>query len=100
MNLTTDKLRSMVKKWQTLIEANVDAKTTDGYTLRVFCLGFTKKQDNSHKKTCYAQAAQVRNIRKKMCDIITKEVNSDDLKGVVNNLIPVPVPADVTGVFQ
>merc|ERR1711884_581758 len=43
MNLTTDKLRSMVKKWQTLIEAHVDAKTTDGYLLRVFCIGFTQK---------------------------------------------------------
>jgi len=100
MNLTTDKLRSMVKKWQTLIEANVDAKTTDGYTLRVFCLGFTKKQDNSHKKTCYAQAAQVRNIRKKMCDIITKEVNSDDLKGVVNKLIPDSIASDIAKACQ
>ena len=26
MSLTTDKLRSMVKKWQTLIEGNIDAK--------------------------------------------------------------------------
>nr|CCD22031.1 40S ribosomal protein S3A [Cupiennius salei] len=43
MDLTTDKLRSMVKKWQTLIEANVDVKTTDGYLLRMFCIGFTKK---------------------------------------------------------
>merc|ERR1712183_341976 len=64
MGLTTDKLRSMVKKWQTLIEGNVDVKTTDGYTLRLFCIGFTRKQDMSTKKTCYAQAQQVRNIRK------------------------------------
>merc|ERR1712226_1307390 len=56
MGLTTDKLRSMVKKWQTLIEANCDVKTTDGYTLRLFCIGFTRKQEMSTKKTAYAQA--------------------------------------------
>lgn len=60
MNLTTDKLRSMVKKWQTLIEAHADVKTTDGYLLRCFCLGFTQKQPYQSKKTCYAQTQQVR----------------------------------------
>merc|ERR1711973_600446 len=68
--LTTDKLRSMVKKWQTLIEGNVDVKTTDGYMLRLFCIGFTTKLDRSTKKTCYAQSSQIKNIRKKMVDII------------------------------
>merc|ERR1711915_643628 len=33
------------KNWQTLIEGNIDVKTTDGYMLRVFCIGFTRKQD-------------------------------------------------------
>merc|ERR1711972_446127 len=80
MSLTTDKLRSMVKKWQTLIEGNIDVKTTDGYMLRVFCIGFTRKQDLSTKKTCYAQSAQVKNIRKKMVDIIQREVGTTDLK--------------------
>ncbi len=59
MNLTTDKLRSMVKKWQTLIEANIDVKTTDGFLLRMFCIGFTKKRPNQIKKTCYAQHTKV-----------------------------------------
>ena len=62
MNLTTDKLRSMVKKWQTLIEAFADVKTTDGFLLRVFCIGFTQKQTSPGsqqiKKTCYAKAQQ------------------------------------------
>ncbi|KAG8212641.1 hypothetical protein J437_LFUL018772 [Ladona fulva] len=58
MDLTTDKLRSVVKKWQTLIEANVDVKTTDGYLLRVFCIGFTLKDPMSQRKTCYAQHTQ------------------------------------------
>jgi len=97
MNLTTDKLRSMVKKWQTLIEANVDVKTTDGYLLRLFCIGYTcKPPDNqSKKKTCYAQHAQVKAIRKKMVDIISKEVTSNDMKEVVNKLIPDSIATDI-----
>merc|ERR1711872_1188613 len=77
MNLTTDKTRSMVKKWQSMIEARVDVKTSDAYTLRLSCVGFTKKRQN-----------QVKNIRRKMLDIITKEVGSPDLKETVNKLIP------------
>jgi ribosomal protein S3AE len=55
--------RSMVKKWQTLIECHVDVKTTDGYLLRVFCIGFTAKDSSSHRKTCYAQTSQIKTIR-------------------------------------
>merc|ERR1712029_915016 len=100
MNLTTDKLRSMVKKWQTLIEGNVDVKTTDGYMLRVFCIGFTRKQDMSTKKTCYAQSAQVKNIRKKMVDIIQREVGTTALKEVVNKLIPDSIARDIEKACQ
>ena len=60
MDLTTDKLRSLVRKWQTLIEATVDVKTTDGYFLRLFCISFTKKRPGQVKKTAYAQSSQVR----------------------------------------
>merc|ERR1712210_419455 len=100
MNLTTDKLRSMVKKWQTLIEGNVDVKTTDGYMLRLFCIGFTRKQDLSTKKTSYAQSAQVKNIRKKMVDIMQREVSSTDLKEVVNKLIPDSIARDIEKACQ
>merc|ERR1712001_6876 len=100
MNLTTDKLRSMVKKWRTLIEAFVDVKTTDGYLVRVFCIGFTLKQNQTTQKTCYAQSQQIRQIRKKMTDIITREVSSSDLKELVNKLIPDSMSVDITKVCQ
>ena len=59
MDFTTDKLRSMVRKWQTLIEAHTDVKTTDGYLIRMFCIAFTKKRAEQLKKTCYARTSQV-----------------------------------------
>merc|ERR1719266_1754091 len=47
------------------------------------------------KKTSYAQSQQVRKIRKKMSDIITREVSASDLKGLVTKLIPDSIAVDV-----
>ena len=44
MSLTTDKLKSLLAKWCTLVEGSLEVKTSDGYTLRVFAIGFTKKR--------------------------------------------------------
>lgn len=87
MDFTSDKIRSMVKKWQSLIEGNIDVKTADGYLLRLFCLAFTKRRQGQMKKTTYAQSSQIKQIRKKMFDIITKEITSSELKDVVAKLI-------------
>ncbi|XP_065186579.1 small ribosomal subunit protein eS1-like [Sycon ciliatum] len=102
MNMTTDKLRSLVKKWQTMIEAYVDVKTTDEYTLRLFCIGFTAKSHpkTQVRKTNYAQSSQVRAIRRKMVDIMTKEVQQADLKDVVNKLIPDSFGRDIEKACQ
>lgn len=85
----------MVKKWQTLIEAIVEAKTVDGYLLRVFCIGFTFKDQQSQRKTCYAQQSQVRKIRARMTDIITNEVSGADLKQLVNKLALDSIAKDI-----
>ncbi|XP_033743846.1 40S ribosomal protein S3a-like [Pecten maximus] len=100
MDLPRNKLCSMVKKWQTLIEAHVDVKTTDGFLLRMFCIGFTKKNQHQVKKTSYAQHTQVKTIRKKMVDIITREVSSNDMKEVVNKLIPDSIGKDIEKACQ
>jgi len=100
MDLTTDKLRSMVKKWQTLIEANVDVRTTDGYLIRMFCIGFTSKNSNSHRKTAYAQHTQVKAIRKRMCEVMSKEVGASDLKELVKKLISDSIAKDIEKTCQ
>merc|ERR1712166_1680442 len=95
MDFTTDKLRSLVRKWQSLIESNVHVKTTDGYVLRCFCIGFTKKRQFQIRKTSYAQSAQIRAIRKKMVDIMTKEVASCDLIKAVEKFVPEFIGKDI-----
>jgi small subunit ribosomal protein S3Ae len=87
LDMTRDKLCSLIRKWRTLIEANVDVRTTDGYVLRVFAIAFTKKHAKQDpKSTCYAQSGQVRNIRKKMFEIINEEATKSDLKELVQKL--------------
>jgi len=87
MNLAIDKLRSLVRKWHSLIEAHADVKTSDGYVLRIFVIAFTKKRPNQHKKTSYAQSSQIRKIRKKMIEIIQRE-SQVTLAELVRKLIP------------
>merc|ERR1712224_714775 len=81
MRFTTDKLRSLVRKWQSLIEAHCDVKTTDGYLLRLFCIGFTKRRQFQ--------------IRKNMVDIMTKEVSSVELIKAVEKFIPEYIGKDI-----
>ena len=64
----------------------MDVKTTDGFYLRVFCIGFTKRQPNQIKKTTYAKTSQCRSIRRKMVEIMTREISQIDLKETVNKL--------------
>jgi small subunit ribosomal protein S3Ae len=86
MSLTTDKLRSLVRKWQSLIEAHTEVKTTDGYTVRLFAIGFTKRRHNQRRQTSYAQTSQVKQIRKKMVAVMQKEATAVDLNELINKL--------------
>jgi len=88
MTLTRDKQCSLIRKWNTLIEANTDVKTTDGYMVRLFVIAFTKRRPDQVKTNCYAQSAQVRKIRRKMIDVMIKEASQGQLRDLVKKLIP------------
>merc|ERR1711874_369283 len=79
MSLTRDKTCGMVKKWQTMVQCAVDAKTTDNYHLRVFVVAFTKKQ-----------------IRKKMTEIVAKQVSNCDVPELIKKLLPDSIASDIT----
>ena len=100
MDFARDRLCALIKKWQTLIEGNCDVKTADGYSLRMFCIGFTNKRSNQNKKTAYAQAAQIRLIRAKMVEIMTREAVKCDLKELVLKFLPETISKEIEKAVQ
>jgi len=95
LTLTRDKLCSLIRKWQTLIEAHADVKTTDGYVVRMFVIAFTKRRPDQVKTNCYAQTAQIRKIRRKMTDIISAEAGKSQLRELVKKLIPESIGKEI-----
>merc|ERR1711862_320326 len=95
LTLTRDKLCSLIRKWNTMIEAHVDVKTTDGYMVRLFVIAFTKRRADQEKTNCYAQTAQIRKIRRKMIDIIINEAAKVQLRELVKKLIPESIGKEI-----
>ena len=86
MDITRDHGCAMIKKWHSLIESFVQAKTTDGYIVRMFAIAFTKKTPRQVKATCYAKSSKKKLIRQKMMEIMTTTIQKSTLKDLVNIL--------------
>jgi small subunit ribosomal protein S3Ae len=84
VDTTRDELCSLIKKRKTLIEAISDVKSQDGYVLRVFVIAFTRESHNQKSKTNYALSSQQKIIRRKINEIIAKEVSKANATQVLN----------------
>jgi small subunit ribosomal protein S3Ae len=84
VDTTRDELCSLIKKRKTLIEAISDVKSQDGYVLRVFVIAFTRESANQKSKTNYALSSQQKIIRRKINEIIAKEVVKANATQILN----------------
>uniref|UniRef100_A0A7S3XAM7 Small ribosomal subunit protein eS1 n=1 Tax=Strombidinopsis acuminata TaxID=141414 RepID=A0A7S3XAM7_9SPIT len=96
MDITRDKLCTLVKKWHTLIESFVQCKTLDGYLVRLFAIAFTRRQNKQVKATCYAKGSQRKLIRQKMMEIMVNEASKSTLKDLFKKLISESVGKEIT----
>ena len=76
--LTTDYVRSIVKRQTSRIDANVEVKTKDGYTIRVKPTCFTIKR---------ARSSQIKAIREMMVDIVKKRASEADFETFMQEAI-------------
>jgi small subunit ribosomal protein S3Ae len=87
MDVTRDKVCTVVKKWQSTIEGFVDVKTADGYFIRIFTIAFTQKRKTQMRATCYATTGQKKTIRGKMMEIMTQEASKSTLKDLAKKFL-------------
>ena len=76
--LTTDYVRSIVKRQTSRIDANVDVRTKDGYLIRVKPTCFTIKR---------ARSSQMKAIREMMIDIVKKRAAECDFETFMQEAI-------------
>ena len=87
LDITRDKLCALVKKWHSLIEAFVRAKTMDGYLVRVFAIAFTRRHAKQVKATCYAKGSQKKQLRAKMMEAMLATVTKNSLRDLFKVLL-------------
>lgn len=76
--LTTDYIRSIVKRQTSRIDANIDVKTKDGYVIRVKPTCFTIKR---------ARSSQIKAIREMMVNIVAKRASEADFETFMQEAI-------------
>jgi len=96
MDITRDKLCTLVKKWHSTIEMFAQAKTSDGYSLRMFCIAFTRRHKRQVKATCYAKNSQQKIIRQKMAEIMVAECAKSTLRELFKNFLSDTVAKQIT----
>jgi small subunit ribosomal protein S3Ae len=86
MSMTTDKLRSLFKKWCTMLETVVEAKTKDGYVLRLFIVAFTVKSKGQLSKNCHTSGRLEKWARLRITRMVQKKLERLPLNKVVTLL--------------
>ena len=76
--LTTDYVRSIVKRQTSRIDANIEVKTKDGYVIRVKPTCFTIKR---------ARSSQIKAIREVMIEIVKRRAYESDFETFMQEAI-------------
>ena len=87
MRMAKDKVDSTLRKYRTLIEASTDVKTSDGFILRLFAIGFSKKMANSHSNHAYATQTNCRAVRDAMIKAMTDACENNTVEQLSKDIV-------------
>jgi len=78
---------SNMRKRVTTIDARVDFKTADGYTIRVLMKALTMKNPNAVKLSAYCKSSQKRRIMEKMRDTCKSVCAEKSLAAIIDDMV-------------
>jgi len=78
---------SSMRKRVTTIDARVDFKTADGYTIRVLMKALTMKNPNAVKLSAYCKSSQKKRIMEKMRDTCKSVCQEKTLAAIVDDMV-------------
>lgn len=100
LELTREKIAGMIKKRRSLVEVKADVRTADGYVVRIFVVCFTRDTKEQVKVFSYAQAGQIRKIRRKVQNLLNTTISAGSLKDLVNILMSDKLEIDIEKATQ
>ena len=87
MRMAKDKLDSILRKYRTMVHAQVDVKTADGFILRLFSICYTKKLANNKSNHAYATQAECRAIRDAMIKCMADVTESNTIEQISKDIV-------------
>ncbi|CAG2107309.1 unnamed protein product [Medioppia subpectinata] len=85
MEVAREKVAGMIRKWHTLIEADVEIATKDQSTWRFFVNAVTKRGVSKSQKN-YAKTSEVKEIRKIIVEIVKEQAEGLEVEKMVKLL--------------
>lgn len=86
LDMTRNHLCSLIRKWHTLIETEINMKTSDNFQIRIFTIAFSQRKPNQVKSTCYVKSSKILLIRKRITAVIKKELAGFSLAEIFKKL--------------
>lgn len=87
LDVTRERISSIIQKKQTLLNVWVEVKTADDFILRVFVTSTTVKKRYQNTDNCYAKASQIRMIRRKVQNVLLRIAKENTATKFANEVI-------------
>jgi len=78
---------SNMRKRVTTIQAHVDFKSSDGYSIRILIQALTMKNPGAVKLSAFAKSSQVRRIREKLIETCKSVCKEKNLAAIIDDMV-------------